>query len=79
MYAIFDERHQGLTPNRTPYAGDVVLGNRSLDSDFWYFDSKQVTKLDVQTYCIIRMVKGVESFDGARSVSVYITKNARSN
>ncbi|WP_077624749.1 VanZ family protein [Sediminibacillus massiliensis] len=24
-YAAFDEWHQGLTPNRTPYAGDVVL------------------------------------------------------
>ncbi|MGP4040743.1 VanZ family protein [Gracilibacillus sp. D59] len=25
LYAIFDEWHQGLTPNRTPYAGDVIL------------------------------------------------------
>ncbi|MRI67222.1 hypothetical protein GH885_12845 [Gracilibacillus thailandensis] len=25
VYAIFDEWHQGSTPNRTPYAGDVVL------------------------------------------------------
>lgn len=25
LYAITDEWHQGLTPNRTPYAGDVVL------------------------------------------------------
>ncbi|MCM3740240.1 VanZ family protein [Oceanobacillus luteolus] len=24
-YAIMDEIHQGFTPNRTPYAGDVVL------------------------------------------------------
>lgn len=24
-YAIFDEIHQGLTPNRTPYIGDVIL------------------------------------------------------
>ncbi|MBX0357775.1 VanZ family protein [Halobacillus sp. Nhm2S1] len=25
LYACFDEFHQSLTPNRTPYAGDVVL------------------------------------------------------
>ncbi|WLR49000.1 VanZ family protein [Halobacillus litoralis] len=25
LYACFDEYHQSLTPNRTPYAGDVVL------------------------------------------------------
>ncbi|MCP3028069.1 VanZ family protein [Halobacillus sp. A5] len=25
LYAVFDEWHQGLTPNRTPYAGDVIL------------------------------------------------------
>ncbi|SEA76548.1 VanZ like family protein [Thalassobacillus cyri] len=25
MYAITDEWHQGLTPNRTPYIGDVIL------------------------------------------------------
>ncbi|WP_101842998.1 VanZ family protein [Halobacillus sp. Marseille-P3879] len=25
LYAVFDEWHQGLTPNRTPYAGDVLL------------------------------------------------------
>ncbi|MFC7062964.1 VanZ family protein [Halobacillus seohaensis] len=25
IYAIFDELHQGITPNRTPYAGDVIL------------------------------------------------------
>ncbi len=25
LYAIFDEWHQGLTPNRTPYIGDIVL------------------------------------------------------
>ncbi|MFG6147955.1 VanZ family protein [Halobacillus sp. B23F22_1] len=25
FYAVFDELHQGLTPNRTPYVGDVVL------------------------------------------------------
>ncbi|SFM24008.1 VanZ like family protein [Gracilibacillus orientalis] len=25
LYAVFDEWHQGLTPNRTPYTGDVVL------------------------------------------------------
>ncbi|MDC3416105.1 VanZ family protein [Aquibacillus sp. 3ASR75-54] len=24
-YAIFDEIHQGFTPNRTPYIGDVFL------------------------------------------------------
>ncbi|AIF44173.1 VanZ family protein [Virgibacillus sp. SK37] len=24
-YAILDEFHQGFTPNRTPYAGDVIL------------------------------------------------------
>ncbi|MEC5422875.1 VanZ family protein [Virgibacillus sp. C22-A2] len=24
-YAILDEVHQGFTPNRTPYAGDVIL------------------------------------------------------
>ncbi|GGF31003.1 VanZ family protein [Halobacillus andaensis] len=24
-YAVFDELHQGLTPNRTPYVGDVLL------------------------------------------------------
>ncbi|MBM7570266.1 VanZ family protein [Aquibacillus albus] len=24
-YAIFDEIHQGFTPNRTPFTGDVVL------------------------------------------------------
>ncbi|WP_323741789.1 VanZ family protein [Salinibacillus xinjiangensis] len=24
-YAAFDEFHQGFTPNRTPYAGDVVI------------------------------------------------------
>lgn len=24
-YAILDEIHQGFTPNRTPYAGDVVI------------------------------------------------------
>lgn len=24
-YAFFDEWHQGLTPNRTPYIGDVVI------------------------------------------------------
>ncbi len=25
LYASFDEIHQGFTPNRTPYIGDVVL------------------------------------------------------
>lgn len=25
LYAVSDEIHQGLTPNRTPYLGDVVL------------------------------------------------------
>ena len=25
LYAVFDEWHQGLTPNRTPYIGDVFL------------------------------------------------------
>ncbi|WP_245807694.1 VanZ family protein [Halobacillus massiliensis] len=25
LYAITDELHQGLTPNRSPYVGDVVL------------------------------------------------------
>ncbi|WP_042222429.1 VanZ family protein [Oceanobacillus manasiensis] len=25
IYAITDEVHQGFTPNRTPYAGDVIL------------------------------------------------------
>lgn len=25
LYALFDEWHQGLTPNRTPYIGDVFL------------------------------------------------------
>lgn len=25
IYAVFDELHQGITPNRTPYAGDVML------------------------------------------------------
>ncbi|GAE95077.1 hypothetical protein JCM21714_4286 [Gracilibacillus boraciitolerans JCM 21714] len=25
LYAIFDEWHQSWTPNRTPYAGDVLL------------------------------------------------------
>lgn len=25
IYAIFDEWHQGWTPNRTPYVGDVLL------------------------------------------------------
>lgn len=25
LYAVFDEIHQGFTPNRTPYAGDVLL------------------------------------------------------
>ncbi|SHM97044.1 VanZ family protein [Gracilibacillus kekensis] len=25
LYAIFDEWHQGWTPNRTPYIGDVLL------------------------------------------------------
>ncbi|WP_067727084.1 VanZ family protein [Oceanobacillus damuensis] len=25
IYAVLDELHQGITPNRTPYAGDVLL------------------------------------------------------
>ncbi|MGJ9457638.1 VanZ family protein [Oceanobacillus sp. CF4.6] len=25
IYAVLDELHQGMTPNRTPYAGDVML------------------------------------------------------
>ncbi|UOR11640.1 VanZ family protein [Halobacillus amylolyticus] len=25
LYAITDELHQGITPNRTPYIGDVIL------------------------------------------------------
>ncbi|KGX93935.1 hypothetical protein N781_01785 [Pontibacillus halophilus JSM 076056 = DSM 19796] len=25
MYAIFDEVHQGFTPNRTPFYGDVII------------------------------------------------------
>ncbi|WP_138419495.1 VanZ family protein [Aquibacillus sediminis] len=25
VYAAFDEWHQGITPNRTPYVGDVLL------------------------------------------------------
>ncbi|BAC14479.1 hypothetical protein [Oceanobacillus iheyensis HTE831] len=25
LYAIVDELHQGITPNRTPYVGDVIL------------------------------------------------------
>lgn len=25
LYAVFDEMHQGFTPGRTPYAGDVIL------------------------------------------------------
>jgi VanZ family protein len=25
VYAVLDETHQGITPNRTPYVGDVVL------------------------------------------------------
>jgi len=25
LYASFDEIHQGSTPNRTPYVGDVIL------------------------------------------------------
>lgn len=25
IYAVFDEWHQGWTPNRTPYIGDVIL------------------------------------------------------
>ncbi|GLO67184.1 MULTISPECIES: VanZ family protein [Oceanobacillus] len=25
LYAVADELHQGITPNRTPYVGDVIL------------------------------------------------------
>ncbi|GAA0484925.1 VanZ family protein [Salinibacillus aidingensis] len=25
LYAVFDEFHQGITPNRTPYIGDVII------------------------------------------------------
>lgn len=25
LYAVVDELHQGITPNRTPYVGDVIL------------------------------------------------------
>ncbi|REJ08817.1 VanZ family protein [Halobacillus trueperi] len=48
LYACFDEYHQSLTPNRTPYVGDVVLdsvgGLIGVCLLFFFFLRKRILK-----------------------------------